>query len=153
MTENQADGTRPAWDFFTLGYASRTLDEVLDVLSAHGIATLVDVRRDPVSRFRPQFNRKSLAAALPEHGIDYLHLPELGIPREVRTRLASNPAEFARWYDTNVVPLFLGETYPRLRATARSPLAFMCAEKDPAGCHRSRLAAALEGLGLRGMDI
>lgn len=66
-------GPRPTRDFFTLGYAGRTLGEVLQALSAHGVATLDAVRRDPVSRFRPQFNRKSLAAALEALGLRGRH--------------------------------------------------------------------------------
>jgi uncharacterized protein (DUF488 family) len=149
MTDDPAAQPDPtAGDFFTAGYAHRTVDELLAALRAHGVATLVDVRRDPVSRFRPKFNKKKLSETLALHGITYLHLPQLGVPKEIRTHLAAAPAgELARWYDATVIPLFLAETLPHLLRTARLPIVFLCAEKDPAACHRSRLAHALDRLG------
>jgi uncharacterized protein (DUF488 family) len=63
---------------FTIGHGTRSLEELVETLRGAGVKTLVDVRRFPGSRRHPQFNQKSLAAALPEAGIEYRHEVELG---------------------------------------------------------------------------
>ena len=57
-------------------------------LKAHGIRTLVDVRSFPMSRRMPHFNRESLEAELPRHGIAYVWMKELG-GRRKKTRAES----------------------------------------------------------------
>ena len=42
---------------YTIGHSTRTLDELVAALQAHGIATLVDIRAFPMSRRMPHFNR------------------------------------------------------------------------------------------------
>ena len=63
---------------YTIGHSTRTLDELIEALQAHSIGTLVDIRAFPMSRRLPHFNRESLAKALPEAGIDYVWMKELG---------------------------------------------------------------------------
>ena len=46
----------------TIGYGSQTLDDFVPVLTAHGIAYLIDVRSAPYSRFKPEFSRNALEA-------------------------------------------------------------------------------------------
>ena len=65
-------------DVHTIGHSTRTLRELLDLLSQHGIAGIADVRRFPASRRHPHFAREALARALAESGIRYDWLPELG---------------------------------------------------------------------------
>ena len=47
------DGAIPA-TIFTVGHYTRTQDELVDLLLAHGIKLLVDIRRWPRSRHNPQ---------------------------------------------------------------------------------------------------
>ena len=49
---------------YTIGHSTRTAAALIDLLHAHGIQTLVDVRTIPRSRHNPQFNRDALAEAL-----------------------------------------------------------------------------------------
>ena len=63
---------------YTIGHSTRTLDELIAALKAHGIRTLVDIRSFPMSRRLPQFNRESLEVDLPKHGIAYVWMKELG---------------------------------------------------------------------------
>ena len=63
---------------YTIGHSTRTFDELVAALKVHGIRTLVDIRSFPMSRRMPYFNRESLEAELPEHGIAYIWMKELG---------------------------------------------------------------------------
>ena len=63
---------------FTIGHSTRTSDELLALLREHGINLLVDVRRYPGSKRYPHFSSEAMMRWLPEHGVAYLHMPELG---------------------------------------------------------------------------
>lgn len=63
---------------YTIGHSTRTLDELVAALQAHGVKTLVDIRAFPMSRRMPHFNRESLEVELPKHGIRYVWMKELG---------------------------------------------------------------------------
>src|SRR5438309_1631835 len=62
----------------TIGHSTRTLEELVQLLQAHGVTGLIDVRTVPRSRHNPQFNRDTLPAALRGAQIDYVHLSALG---------------------------------------------------------------------------
>ena len=63
---------------YTIGHSTRTFDELVEALRAHSISTLVDIRSFPMSRRLPHFNRESLEKTLPEAGIHYIWMKELG---------------------------------------------------------------------------
>jgi uncharacterized protein (DUF488 family) len=63
---------------YTIGHSTRTLEELLAALRGHGVTTLVDVRAFPMSRRLPHFNRESLERELPQCGIAYVWMKELG---------------------------------------------------------------------------
>lgn len=50
---------------FTIGHSTRGFDEVLEMLHANGVSTLVDVRSFPASRKFPQWNQDAIKEALP----------------------------------------------------------------------------------------
>ncbi len=62
----------------TVGHSTRSIEEFIALLQAHGVKQLVDVRTIPRSRRVPQFNQHALAAKLKAAGIQYVHLKELG---------------------------------------------------------------------------
>ena len=142
-------------DFFTIGYAGRTIDELLTTLKVAGVATVVDVRNSAVSMYKPDFSKGNLRRHLEASGIGYLHLPDLGVPRDIRSRAIGKKdrTELWDWYDHNVVDQFVGHNLHYFFNFADHPLAFMCLEADPTSCHRHRLALALERLGLSGFDL
>jgi len=137
--------------FYTIGFAKRTVNQFLELLGAKNVRTLVDVRRNPKSMFKPEFNKENLENVLKGNKIEYIHYPEMGVPEDIRRKLAE--AEdyewFFKWYDDNILPN-LGNI--NLGAIAR-PVAIMCVELDPTKCHRHRIALALENQGLRGYDL
>src|SRR5213080_795926 len=83
---------------YTIGHGTRPLDELVAMLAAAGVRTLVDVRRFPGSRRNPQFNQGPLQGALAEAGIGYRHAVELG------GRLSDEPGE--ERFDCIRVPAF-----------------------------------------------
>lgn len=49
---------------YTIGHSTHTIQEFLDILLAHKITHIVDVRSIPKSRHVPWFNKTELAASL-----------------------------------------------------------------------------------------
>ena len=74
----------PSRVLFTLGHSTRSLEELLEILRAHGVRRLVDVRSIPRSRHNPQFNRDSLSRFLRNRRIGYRHMKSLGGLRHAR---------------------------------------------------------------------
>lgn len=62
----------------TIGHSTRSLETFIELLRAHGVTRVVDIRTVPRSRHNPQFNRETLPDALRAAGIDYIHMPGLG---------------------------------------------------------------------------
>src|SRR4051812_1420138 len=71
-------------EIFTVGHSTRPIDDYLELLKAHHIELLVDIRTFPGSRRYPQFNSAALAKSLNENGIKYEHLLSLGGRRSPR---------------------------------------------------------------------
>lgn len=75
---------RAQLEVFTVGHSTRTKREFLDLLRAHGIEVLYDVRRLPGSNRYPHFNADRLKAFLEKHGIQYRHVAGMGGRRRPR---------------------------------------------------------------------
>src|SRR5205085_1782027 len=73
--------TQTLW---TVGHSTRSLDDFIQMLNAHRIGILADVRQFAGSRKYPHFGKENLRDAMKECGIDYVHLPELGGRRKPR---------------------------------------------------------------------
>lgn len=131
---------------FTIGHATRPLEEFIGLLQAHGVTFLADVRTIPRSRHNPQFNRDTLPESLAGAGIGYSHLPALGGLRRTRPGSPNDGwrnASFRGFADYMQTPEFvegLGELMDLARAER---VAIMCAETVPWRCHRSLIADAL----------
>jgi uncharacterized protein (DUF488 family) len=142
-------------DFFTLGYTGRKTDEIIEALKTRGVRTLVDIRQNPVSMYRPELSKNNLSRLLQENGINYAHLPQLGVPRDIRAKAieAGTRDVIWDWYDEHVIANFLGRNLHFFLNGFEHPVALMCTEIDPQECHRHRLSLALEQLGMRGFDL
>jgi uncharacterized protein (DUF488 family) len=138
---------------FTIGHSNRPIEEFIDLLTAHGVQHLVDVRKIPQSRHNPQFGREQLSASLERAGIHYTHMPGLGglrRPRKDSLNTAWRNASFRGYADYMQTPEF-DENLDRCLELAREEtLALMCAEAVPWRCHRSLIADALLA---RGIDV
>src|SRR5690349_4739152 len=69
---------KPGPLIFTIGHSTRSIEEFIDLLRAHQVKRVADVRTVPRSRHNPQFNRETLPLSLERAGIGYVHLPALG---------------------------------------------------------------------------
>ena len=69
---------------WTIGHSTRPIGEFIELLRAHSINLLVDVRTVPRSGHNPQFNSETLAETLREASLTYLHMPALGGLRKAR---------------------------------------------------------------------
>jgi uncharacterized protein (DUF488 family) len=68
----------------TVGHSTRTLDEFVSLLKAHGIRQLADVRSVPRSRRHPHFSGDALSESLSAVAVAYRHFPRLGGLRQPR---------------------------------------------------------------------
>jgi uncharacterized protein (DUF488 family) len=64
--------------FFTIGHSNRSLEDFLDLLRQAEIGLVADIRKIPMSRANPQFNKDTLPGALAAYGISYDHIAALG---------------------------------------------------------------------------
>ena len=134
----------------TCGDEGVSIDGFLWLLIRSGIRRLVDVRRNPIAR-RYGFHKTTLALLCREVGIEYRHLPELGIASEHRKGDSAfvSRDDLLAWYESEHLPTVPAAVQEVAESVARRPTAVMCQEANPCECHRSRLAhrvAELTGL-------
>jgi uncharacterized protein (DUF488 family) len=141
-------------DFFTLGYTGRKINDIITTLLAHRVNTLVDIRYNPISMYRPEMSKNNLARLLSESNIRYDHCPGLGVPRDIRAKAIETGTRDViwDWYDKAVAAFFRNNLHFFLNGFDH-PVALMCTEIDPHECHRHRLSWALEEMGMRGYEI
>ena len=129
---------------FTTGYAGHDPESFVEKLRQYDIETLVDVRQNPVSR-KKGFSKTKLSEFLAQQGIGYVHVRELGVPRELRKRLQAGDCtldeyftEFRRYASDQADSL---AAVDRLAAEKRCCL--LCVESRPEDCHRAIVADLL----------
>ena len=140
----------------TIGHSTRPAADFVSLLTAHGIRTLVDVRTIPRSRHNPQFNSDTLEATLAEHGIEYVHAPELGglrKPRPDSINTGWRNTSFRGYADYMQTPAFQTAVNRLVERADQVPTAIMCAEALPWRCHRSLVADALMARGHEAREI
>jgi len=131
---------------YTIGHSTRTIEQFLEFLKAHGIQEVIDVRTVPKSRHNPQFGEDQLPLALKEAGIGYTHIKKLG-----GLRRPAKDSPNTGWQNTSFrgfADYMTSEEFQQglqeLQAHAeKNTVAIMCAEAVPWRCHRSLTADAL----------
>ncbi len=133
---------------FTIGYEGDSIDGYLNRLLANNVRLLCDVRRNPLSR-KAGFSGKQLASYCGKVGIEYRHLPELGIPRHRRQELNTQAD-----YDA-LFAVYRHEDLPTMRPAIQElgqlldeyeRIALTCFEKEHQCCHRHCVADELKRL-------
>ncbi len=140
----------PHSPIYLIGYGARSLDAFVGALKAHDIAYLIDVRTKPYSRFKPEFSKNALDAALKTEGIRYVFMGDT---------LGGLPDDPTCFVDGKVVyelvreKAFFQTGIERLRRAWEQglPVVLMCSEGKPESCHRSKLIAP--ALLAQGVDV
>jgi len=125
----------------TIGHSNHSIETFLNILSAHDINCIIDLRSTPYSRHTPQFNRESLKTDLEINEIDYLYMGDALGARYIDQRLlfSNGKVDFAR---VKELPAFIrGINIVIEKAEGNEKICLMCAEKDPFNCHRFVLVA------------
>lgn len=132
---------------WTIGHSTRPLNDLVEMLSSHGIQILVDVRSLPGSRKFPHFNKESLAQTIPQSGIEYLHLLDLGGRRKANKGSRNTGwrnLSFRSYADYMETEQFRQEA-ARMEAMARTArVCYMCSEAVWWRCHRSMISDFLK---------
>jgi uncharacterized protein (DUF488 family) len=141
---------------YAIGHSTRSLDDFVEMLQAHGVTLLADIRTVPKSRHNPQFSGESLERELPRHGIQYRHLKALGGLRHARQDSVNTGWEnasfrgYADYMQTAEFEAALGDL---MELAGEQRVAIMCAEGNPFRCHRSLVADALTVRGVTVLHI
>lgn len=126
---------------FTIGHSSHPIATFIELLRAHDIEALVDVRSFPGSRRNPQFNQPALREALKAAGISYHHMVSLGGKRE--SSGAAEPHKnkpFSAYIEYSKTEQFQNSMNDLEDMTSGRRVAVMCAEALWTHCHRSIIA-------------
>ena len=124
---------------YSIGYATKPLAVFLEQLRAFKITAVADVRSVPYSKRFHDYHREALAASLRRAGVHYVYLGEELGPRSPDPAHydAEGQVQFERLAQA---PVFQSGVQRLRRGLARGQqIAMLCAEKDPAICHRSLL--------------
>lgn len=135
----------------TVGHSTRTAEEFVGLLEAHGASAVVDVRKLPGSRRHPQFDRDALSTTLSEAGMGYRHLQGLGglrSPHPDSPNGAWQNRSFQAYADHMSTPEFREGLEEVLRLSTEGRPCLMCAEAVPWRCHRRLVADALLARGI-----
>jgi uncharacterized protein (DUF488 family) len=152
----QGRNIETARTIFTIGHSTHSIEEFVEMLKAHDIKLVFDVRTIPRSRHNPQYNSDTLAAALHEHSVGYEHMPGLGGLRHAKKdslNTAWENASFRGFADYMQTEEFKRSLITLIETAGRQPTAIMCAEAVPWRCHRSLIGDALLARGITVMDI
>jgi uncharacterized protein (DUF488 family) len=132
---------------YTAGYEGLSVQDFIYRVRAAGIDLVVDVRALPLSR-KPGFSKRALDAALDDVHIAYAHLAALGTPKPIRARYKRDHDVTALRRDFGQ---YLADQEPALADLAAlirgKNACLVCYEADPALCHRSLVAEAVQRFG------
>jgi uncharacterized protein (DUF488 family) len=138
---------------WTIGHSTHPLERFVELLRGQRIELLVDVRTVPKSRRMPWFWGDALAASLPEAGIAYEHMRDLGGFRRPRPESPNGGwrvAAFQGYADNMETPAWQAACARLEDVATRRRTAIMCAEAQWTRCHRRLISDALV---VRGWEV
>lgn len=127
---------------FTIGYEGITLEIYINKLIINDIKTLCDVRKNAFSQ-KYGFSKSQLKTACEGVGIEYVHIPDLGIVSEKRQSLNSQndyDTLFSEYEKTVLKEQTKSLNYIFELLKTQKRIALTCFEKEPCQCHRTRVA-------------
>jgi uncharacterized protein (DUF488 family) len=135
---------------FTIGHSTRTIEQLIGVLTQYKVGILVDIRSYPGSRRNPQFGSDAITQELSKHGFRYLWLPILGGRRKGLGDDSKNKCwknqSFRNYADYMETATFRQGIDELIQLSSSGTVAIMCAEAVYWRCHRSMVADFLKSL-------
>lgn len=131
----------------TIGYEGSALADFLETLRLASVEVVIDIRDVPVSRKRG-FSKNALSQALDEFGIEYVHLKELGDPKEGRDAARAGDFDtFKKIYGAWIRrPQAKADLKTAISAATAATACLLCYERDQKICHRLIVAKHMEDL-------
>lgn len=133
---------------FTIGYQGITLEAYLNKLIKNNIKVLCDVRKNALS-MKYGFSKSQLKNACNGVGIEYIHIPEVGIDSEQRQELKTQTdydVLFEEYKNHNLKKSIDSQTEILNLLKKNRRIALTCFEADICQCHRKHLSEAIANL-------
>ncbi len=133
---------------FTIGYEGISLEEYLVRLLKNDVKVLVDVRNNPMS-MKFGFSKSQLKKYCASLGIEYIHIPEVGVQRDQRQELhiqSDYDKLFAVYRKNNLSKTITSQNEIVKLLKQYKRIALTCFEANICQCHRKHLAEAIESL-------
>lgn len=140
---------------FTIGYEGVSLENYLNKLIKNDVKLLIDVRRNPLS-MKYGFSKSLLKKYCESLGINYLHIPEVGISSDLRQELNSQSDYDNLFKDYKKTTLQETEAYQKTildLLIQHKRIALTCFEADICQCHRKPLAEAIAKFPIFDYDV
>lgn len=132
--------------FATIGYEGLQVEEYINKLLKEDVRLLVDVRKNPLSR-KYGFSKNKLSDLLAKVGIEYEHIPELGIVSDKRKSLKTMK-DYESLFEEYERTTLLNQTDAVARLSKlyeeRRRIAITCFEECHTMCHRHKVAEAVK---------
>ena len=127
------------FNLFTIGYSGFAIEDFIAVLKKNSIGALVDIRSSPYSSHFKDYDITNLKCLLNKNMIYYLFLGnELGARPNDHSLYTNRVADFSKMAESE---LFIDGCARVRECLNKFSICLMCAEKDPATCHRAILVA------------
>lgn len=127
---------------YTVGYESTSIEQFVAFLKKKRVELIVDVRKNPVSR-KKGFSKNRLAENLSTVGIQYMHLPSLGMPvewrRKAKAKIITRQKMFQH-YVKKILPKERKDIDLIRQLLREKNTCLLCFEADPSDCHRRNVS-------------
>ncbi|MFO8054424.1 MAG: DUF488 domain-containing protein [Bacteroidales bacterium] len=130
---------------FTIGYEGISLENYLNKLVKNNIKVLVDVRRNPLS-MKFGFSKNLLKRYCESLGIEYIHIPEVGIESSQRQELETQEdydVLFENYKQTTLKSTVENQKNILELVKKHNRIALTCFESNVCQCHRLHLAESI----------
>ena len=131
---------------YTIGFTQKSAEEFFEILNAHAIRRLVDIRINPSGQLSGFARQRDLPYFLDRlaEGCEYVHLPELAPTKEILKDYRADKdwelyeGRFEALMDERQIPDILNSQDFEERACC-----LLCSEATPEHCHRRLVAERL----------
>jgi hypothetical protein len=131
---------------FTLGYEGLSIDAYINKLIQNNIVLVIDVRKNPLS-MKYGFSKTKMKSYLEKAGVEYIHIPKLGINSELRKNLNTERdyKDLFKIYKNEILTQnkdSINTVIDLLNKFKR--VALTCFESEYTSCHRHKITECLE---------